>query len=91
MPLENLCRNTWISRRDVEHLGEHGLRHPAFESEPRQLLGLDVGRPVGHFEGRGLECDLALGVEDRLFQAGLQPFEQRLAILRRGPPFNSPS
>src|SRR5262249_3673312 len=60
--------------RDVEQSGVDGLRHAAGESEPRQFRGADLRRPVRHFEGRGLQSDLALGVADRFFQALADPF-----------------
>ena len=63
--------------RDVEHSGEDGLGHPALESELRQFLGTDLRRPVGHFEGRGLQGDLALRVADRFFQALADLFRDR--------------
>jgi hypothetical protein len=43
--------------------------HPAREPELRQFLGPDLWWPVGQFEGRGLEGNLTLGVEDRLLQS----------------------
>jgi hypothetical protein len=55
--------------RDVEHPGEDVVGYPAFEPELRQFFGPDLRRPVGHFEGSGLEGNLALGVENRFLEA----------------------
>ena len=67
-------------RRDVEHFGEHSLRHGGLSPHACECLSIDLRRRIRDRDRS--ECQFAFGMSDAFVESLFQSLEQRLSVSR---------